>query len=127
MLASGGMRATECLAIRIKDIDLSVNPTKIHIRKEYAKTRIGRDVYISDEATLYLKQWILWKYDNMDRPRKRDENDLVFTVYSTVDPMMLYAKILSEFQKLLAIVGLDERKKMYNIVERLLFIRSDGL
>ena len=111
ILASGGMRATECLAIRIKDIDFSVNPTKIHIRKEYAKTRTGRDIYISDEATLYLKQWIQWKYDNVDRPRKRNENDLVFTVYSTVDPMLLYDKILREFQKLLTIVGLDERKE----------------
>jgi hypothetical protein len=41
----------------------------------------------------------------------RNENDLVFTVYSTVDPMLLYDKILREFQKLLAIVGLDERKE----------------
>ena len=111
VLASGGMRATECLAIRIKDIDFTVNPTKIHIRKEYAKTRTGRDIYISDEATLYLKQWIQWKYDNIDRPRKRDENDLVFTVYSTVDPTLLYGKVLREFQKLLTIIGLDERKE----------------
>ena len=111
VLASGGMRATEGLAIRIKDIDFSVSPSKIHIRKEYAKTRTGRDIYISDEATLYLKQWIQWKYDNIDRPRKRSENDLVFTVYSTVDPMLLYGKILREFQKLLTILGLDERKE----------------
>ena len=30
ILASGGMRATEALTIRLKDIDFSVNPTKIH-------------------------------------------------------------------------------------------------
>lgn len=111
VLASGGMRAIECLAIRIKDVDFSVKPTKIHIRKEYAKTRIGRDIYVSDEATLFLNQWIEWKYDNIERPRKRDENDLVFTVYSTTDPMLLYGKILKEFQKLLTIVGLDQRKE----------------
>ncbi|MGB7632384.1 MAG: site-specific integrase [Nitrososphaeraceae archaeon] len=111
VLASGGMRATECLAIRIKDIDFSVNPTKIRIRREYAKTKTGRDIYISDEATLYLKQWIEWKYNNVERPREKNENDLVFTVYSTIDPMLLYDKILREFQRLLAIVGLDERKE----------------
>ena len=72
ILASGGMRATECLATRIKDIDFSVNPTKIHIRKEYAKTRTGRDIYISDEATLYLKQWIQWKYDNVETGLERE-------------------------------------------------------
>src|SRR5439155_3332557 len=40
ILASGGMRAVEALAIRIRDIDYSVSPTKIHIRKEYAKIRV---------------------------------------------------------------------------------------
>jgi hypothetical protein len=29
---------------------------------EYAKTRVARDIYISDEATQYLKQWMDWKY-----------------------------------------------------------------
>jgi integrase len=111
LLASGGMRAIEGLAIRIKDTDFSVNPTKIHIRREYAKTRIGRDIYISDEATQCLKQWLEWKYNNVERPRTRNENDLVFTVYSTNNPLPLYVKILNEFQKLLTIVGLDERKE----------------
>lgn len=75
VLASGGMPAVEGLAIRIKDVDFSVNPTKIHIRKEYAKTRVARDIYISDEATHYLKQWLDWKYSNPERPRLQDEND----------------------------------------------------
>ena len=35
VLASGAMRAMEALAIRVKDCDFSVSPTKIHIRKEY--------------------------------------------------------------------------------------------
>ena len=52
------MRTSEALAIRIKDLDFSTSPTKVHIRKEYAKTRVARDVYISDEATKYLKQLI---------------------------------------------------------------------
>jgi integrase len=50
-LGSGGMRAVEALAIRLKDIDFSASPTKIHIRREYAKTKVSRDIYISDEAT----------------------------------------------------------------------------
>lgn len=110
-LASGGMRATECLAIRLKDVDFSVSPTKVHIRKEYAKTRVARDIYISDEATLYLKQWIDWKYNNEERPRERDDEDLVFTVYRTKNPVTLYVKVLTEFEKLLSIVGLDARKE----------------
>ena len=42
VLASGGMRAVEGLAIRLKDIDFSKSPTKIHIRKEYTKTRVEK-------------------------------------------------------------------------------------
>ena len=118
VLASGGMRAVEGLAIRIKDIDFSVNPTKIHIRKEYTKTRVARDIYISDEATLYLKQWLDWKYANPERPRRQDENDLVFTLLRNKNPNTLYMKVLTEFQKLLAVVGLDERKEGWQAKEK---------
>jgi integrase len=111
VLASGGMRAAEGLAIRLKDLDFTVNPTKIHIRKEYSKTKTGRDIYISDEATQYLKQWIDWKYNNEERPRTRDDDDLVFTVYRTKSPLTLYVKVLTEFEKLLSIVCLDQRKE----------------
>ena len=51
LLASGGLRAVEGCAIRIKDINFEDSPTVIHVRAEYAKTRVGRDIYISDEAT----------------------------------------------------------------------------
>jgi integrase len=80
VLASGGMRAVEGLAIRIKDIDFSVNPTKIHIRKEYAKTKVARDIYISNEATHYLNQWLDWKYNNHERPRRQDETKCMYRI-----------------------------------------------
>jgi integrase len=112
VLASGGLRAVEALAIRIKDIDLSVTPTKIHIRKEFTKTKVARDIYISDEATHYLKQWIDWKYHNSERPRLMDQEDLLFAAYkSTNNPRSIYVKMLTEFEKLLTIVGMDERKE----------------
>lgn len=111
VLASGGMRAVEGLAIRLKDIDFTVSPTKIHIRKEYSKTKTARNIYISDEATQYLKQWINWKYNNEERPRIKDDDDLVFTVYRTRVPTTVYVKVLTEFEKLLSVIGLDERKE----------------
>jgi integrase len=89
-LASGGMRAIEGLAIRLKDVDFTVSPTKIHIRKEYSKTKTARDIYISDEATQYLKQWLEWKYNNEERLRIRNEEDLVFTINKSVNPHGLY-------------------------------------
>ena len=115
LLASGGMRAVEGLAIRHKDIDFSVTPTKVHLRKEYTKTKVAREVYISDEATNYLKQWIDWKYrDKGEYTKQLSPNDLVFSIYnkrSEPNPEYLYIKIISEFQTVLAIVGLDERKE----------------
>jgi hypothetical protein len=115
VLASGGTRAVEALAIRIKDIDFSISPTKIHIRKEYTKTKCARDIYISEEATQYLKQWIDWKYgDKGENTKRRHPDDLVFSIYTIKNepnPTHLYQKILIEFEKLLQVAGLDERKE----------------
>lgn len=117
ILASGGFRAGEALAIRLKDIDYSASPTKVHVRKEYSKTRVSRDVYISDEATKYLKDWLNWKYRDKgseQQTKAPKPDDLVFSVYTVKGPVNtrnLYAKIVKEFEKLLAIAGMDERKE----------------
>jgi integrase len=109
------MRAVEATAIRLRDIDFSTNPTKIHVRKEYAKTKAARDVYISDEATQYLKQWINWKQRlRTDQGRTFTPEDLVFSIYSInkePNPCNLYVKLIYEFQKLLAAAGMAERKE----------------
>jgi integrase len=115
-LASGGMRTTEALTTRLQDIDFSVTPTKIHIRKEFAKTRVARDMYVSDEATHYLKQWLDWKYRDkgIEWTKILNSNDLVFAVNCIVsepNPSHIYVKIIMEFEKLLTIVGMDERKE----------------
>jgi integrase len=115
ILASSGLRATEGCALRLCDIDFSVNPTKIHVRKEYSKTKVSRDVYISDEATHYLKQWIDWKYrDKGEWTKEKEEDGLIFSVYNISNepnPLHLYGKMASEFEKLLGIIGMDDRKE----------------
>ncbi len=112
VLASGAMRTVEALAIRVKDIDFDSNPTRIHLRKEYSKTRVGRDIYISNEATQELKHWLGFKYNNPDKPRERNEDDLVFTVYKSVSrPSVIYVKMLREFRRLLKKVEMDELKE----------------
>lgn len=121
ILGSCGCRTLEGLAMRCKDIDFSVTPTRIHIRKEWAKTRVGRDVYISDEATRFLKEWLDWKY----RKRQKETpvmypDDLVFskakfgkdeTQTKQANPVRIYQKIVMEFNTLLKTVGMDERKE----------------
>jgi len=132
VLASGGMRTGEALAIRIKDIDFSVSPTKVHIRKEFAKTRVGRDVYISDESTKFVKDWIDWKYRTRKyyviRGIKQKEwtpvmrqDDLLFTKTKfgetktqqdneDENPDNLYLQLLRQFNSILNTVGMDELK-----------------
>jgi integrase len=120
MLASGGMRAVEATAIRLKDIDFSVTPTRIHIRPEFAKTRVARGIYISDEATKFLNQWVEWKYRN--KAETKDEgltkiaepDDLVFSTFSINErpnPHNLYNKLLEEFQKVLEVSDMGDRKE----------------
>lgn len=48
VLASGGMRAVEALAIQLKNIDFSRQPTKIYMKDQYSKNRLPREIYISD-------------------------------------------------------------------------------
>jgi integrase len=139
VLASAGTRAVETCAIRLRDIDFSTKPTKIHIRKEYAKTRVGRDIYISDEATKYLKDWIFFKYHNsgnsydsessnnnglvaVDKESenlfyyiiKKKPDSLAFQVQlnnSNVTPESIYLKLVRQFQQLLEVAGFSDRKE----------------
>lgn len=114
VLASSGARATEVLASRVKDYDFSSSPVKLHIRKEYAKTRIARDIYISDEAADYLqKEWLPWKYTKRRgkvTPRMSPE-DFVFALHSARSPINLYNKMVVEFGRVLKQIGMDEHKE----------------
>jgi len=107
VLASGGMRTVEGLAIRIKDIDFNVNPTKVRIRGEFSKNRTARDIYISDEATKYLQDWINWKYRN---GKSKGADDIVFGLRKKTNPRRLYPDIAYEFAKIMDLVGFAERK-----------------
>jgi integrase len=118
VLASGGMRAVEALAIRESDLDLSVSPAEVRIRKEYAKTKRERRIFISDEAAKFLQEWLDWKYRDRHAENKnvqnrvRNVNDLVFSSTGNQDPHSIYFKILLEFQKLLFVMdGLKSRKQ----------------
>jgi integrase len=116
VVASGGLRATEACAIRLCDIDFSFKPTKIHIRKEYTKTKVARDIYISDEATKFLKEWIDWKYRKR-RPKSetpiQNTAHLVFTIRTSIPVEVdgLYDKLRQEFIRILSVVGFDQRKE----------------
>jgi len=58
MICSGGFRVGEIVQLRLSDIDFTINPTKIVIRQETAKTRHTRITHISSEATTALRDFI---------------------------------------------------------------------
>jgi integrase len=124
------MRAMEALAIRECDIDFSsINfadandtsePATVRIRKEYAKTRKERRIFISNEAARYLHDWINWIYRDKSQDktsrritRQRTPDDLIFShkSYNGVYPTGLYNRLLSEFQKVLELAHLSARKE----------------
>jgi integrase len=117
VLASSGARAIEACALRIRDINFDT-PTGIHIRKEYTKTKRSRDIYISDEASLYLKEWIKQRFDiDLSKTKKVDErigDCLVFQVQEVnvrkVNPLVTYTKFIEQFHKVLDSANLGQRK-----------------
>ena len=86
ILASGALRAREALGLRLCDVNFSLTPTKVHVRAENAKTKVPRDIYISEEATRYLKQFIAWKYSAKTASgqllRQQTQDDLIFRIHN---------------------------------------------
>ena len=98
LLASTGLRATEALSIRIKDLDIDSNdscPSKATIIGEYTKTKVDRHVFLTREIQHQLKIWLDFKYrrrrichkdketgKNISEYRtpEKKSNDLIFSI-----------------------------------------------
>ena len=106
------MRTNEAIAIRNCDIDFSTSPTKIHIRAEYTKTKTARDIYISDETTKFLKEWLDFKYRQKTNTLVKSDNDLVFGRQNqSLYPETIYHKLWVQFNNILHTVKMDNRKE----------------
>ena len=57
-LASSGLRASELLELRLKDIDFSKEPNKVNVSGITAKERKSRITFISREASQLLKSYL---------------------------------------------------------------------
>ena len=58
LLASTGLRATEALSIRLKDLDITSEPAKLIIRGEYTKTKVDRYVFLTREVKGQITIWL---------------------------------------------------------------------
>ena len=112
LLASTGLRATEALSIRLKDLDIdsssSFKQAKVTIRGEYTKTKVDRYIFLTREVVEQIKIWIDYKYrkrricyykDNTNKEIKEEErkkksiteyrtpeknhNEFIFSLYQT--------------------------------------------
>src|SRR4051812_28759794 len=62
LLAATGMRATEALHIRVKDIDFEKNPAELYVRGENTKTKADRPIFLTSEITNQLDILLKYKY-----------------------------------------------------------------
>lgn len=115
VLASSGVRAdVEACSIRNCDVDFNSSPTKIKLRGDFTKTKTTRYIYISDEASHFLKEFIQFRGETASE-------QLLFTSYKNKIPLTyedtkriagnLYTRINIDFMKLLKKVGMDKRKE----------------
>jgi integrase len=108
LLATSGLRAMEAISLRIQDVELSARgPSVIHVRREYSKTRRPRTVFITAEATVFLKQWLDYKYRN--KTRRKDH--IIFSYSAESELGSIYTKLNDGFNKILETLKLDERKE----------------
>jgi integrase len=142
LLAATGMRATEALSIRIKDLDLKSDHAKVFVRGEYTKTKTDRTVFLTEEITQQLTSWLNYKYrtrrvchkdEQTDeiiteyRTPDREESDLVFALYQSKgapDPQNLYFEIAKFFGKTLDSMGKGDREDGNNERRREITLHS---
>jgi integrase len=124
LLAATGMRAVEALSIRIKDLDLQSSPARLFVRGEFTKTRSDRSIFLASELIYQLSSWINYKYRSRRvcylnnqgktfteyRKPKKNETDLVFSVYRSANPDNLYVELSTSFAKTLDRMGKGTRE-----------------
>jgi integrase len=116
------------LSIRIKDLDLDSNPSKLFVRGEYTKTRTDRTIFLTDELAHQLKSWLDYKYrtrrvcykGEQDEktiaeyrsPTKKD-TDLILAVYQDSEKpnyRWFYDNLLKSFQMTIDRIGKGTRE-----------------
>ena len=97
----------EACSLRLQDVDFTTDPTQITVRKEFSKTKRGRTIYCSNEATEHI-------YKLIKMYSQKQSQDLIFALEDGKRPESLYTRLLEQFQKLQRIVEKDERKENSN-------------
>ena len=128
LLASTGLRATEALSIRIKDLNLNSNSfAKLTIKGEYTKTRVDRFVFLTSEMTDQMKIWLNYKHRKRRicfkdketgkniteyRTPNKNLNEFIFSLNRKhlASPQSLYVHFAISFAKTLDRIGMGNRE-----------------
>lgn len=134
LLASTGLRATEALSIRLKDLNTNTigsnnnnSPAKLIIRGEYTKTKVDRYVFLTRELQNQIKIWLDFKYRKRRicykdretgntiteyRTPEKKQNELIFSLNQTDKPRpeILYVSLATTFAKTLDRIGMGTRE-----------------
>jgi integrase len=131
LLASTGLRATEALSIRVKDLFIDSNnndfPSKVIIRGEYTKTKVDRYVFLTRELAHQIKIWLDYKSRKrrtcyIDKKTGKSvseyripENkpyDLVFSIFQIGNPKpeIIYYNFAQKFSNMLDRIGMGDRE-----------------
>jgi len=114
LLAGSGMRASEALSIRLKDIDFEKR--RVDLRAEYTKTKTARTVFLTEECVRQLKLWKEYRErerqvnnKKLVRPFKAD--DLFFSSgkFNDVEIEYVYHFISRDFSASLDRAGYGQR------------------
>lgn len=131
LLASTGLRATEALSIRIKDLIVRPNnepvPSKVVIRGEFTKTKVDRYVFLTREMEQQIKIWLDYKSRkrricHIDKETGKSIShyripeieplELVFsnTQKDNPNPQIIYRFFANRFSNMLDRIGMGERE-----------------
>ena len=126
LLASTGMRAVEALSIRVKDLDLKSNPSRLFVRGEYTKTRSDRTIFLTQELDNQLSSWLAYRYRKRRicysengksvtqyRTPSMKDSDLIFSAHrlsGNPNPVSLYVEFRTSFAKTLDRMGKGARE-----------------
>ena len=131
LLASTGLRATEALSIRVKDLFIDSNnsdfPSKVIIRGEYTKTKVDRYVFLTREMAHQIKIWLDYKsrkrrtcYIDKKTGKSISEYripeikpyDLVFSIFQIGNPKpeIIYYNFAQKFSNMLDRIGMGDRE-----------------
>jgi integrase/recombinase XerD len=94
VLLRTGMRIGELLDTRLADIDLNEQKIEIMVAQ---KSRVGRVVYLSEDACAVLRQWLV------DRSRKSD-----YLFHGMGRARLSYEAVRGRFERYLSQAGLAE-------------------